>query len=158
VTVVRISRLRRFAITKFTKFTKFTKDVSWVSWFSVRVGFLVLTLAVLVLIARPATSQNQDLDVLKVIPENYKLLIDNPFVRVIEARIPAGTVEPPHRHLRGVSVCMTEYTIESRTLPDGEWVRSERELGTVYWSEASLHQVRNIGKTPSHTIRIELKY
>lgn len=121
-------------------------------------GCATLTLVALALLAWPAASQHDDLDVLKVIPENYKLVLENPFVRVLEARIPPGTVEPPHRHMRGVSVCMTEYTIESRALPDGQWVRSERKLGTVYWSEASLHQVRNIGKTPSHTIRIELKY
>ena len=107
---------------------------------------------------RASAYQNDDLDVLKVIPENYKLVIDNPFVRVLEAHIPAGTEEKPHRHLRGVSVCMTEYTLESRILPDGQWTRNERKLGTVYWSEASLHQVRNVGKTMSHTIRIELKY
>ena len=109
------------------------------------------------LVAR-AHAQSDDQDVLKVIPENYKLILDNGFVRVIEARVPPGTVEPPHRHLRGISVCMTEYTIESRTLPDGDWVRSERKLGTVYWSESSLHQLRNVGKTTSHTIRIELKH
>ena len=120
-------------------------------------GCVVVTLIAATLM-RVSAYQNDDLDVLKVIPENYKLLIDNPFVRVIEARIPAGTVEKPHRHMRGVSVCMTEYTLESRTLPDGQWTRNERKLGTVYWSEASLHQVRNIGKTESHTMRIELKY
>jgi hypothetical protein len=118
----------------------------------------VVAMVALPLIVRSASSQTPDLDVLKVIPENYKLLIDNPFVRVIEARIPAGTEEVPHRHLRGVSVCMTEYTLESRILPDGQWLRNERKAGVVYWSEASLHQVRNIGKTTSHTIRIELKY
>lgn len=113
---------------------------------------------IVVALMRASAYQTDDLDVLKVIPENYKLVLDNPFVRVLEARIPAGTVEKPHRHMRGVSVCMTEYTLESRTLPDGQWTRGERKLGTVYWSEASLHQVRNIGKTESHTMRIELKY
>lgn len=127
-------------------------------WLIAGCGLTALGIVALVLAVRSSASQAQDLDVLKVIPENYKLLIDNPFVRVIEARIPAGTVEPPHRHLRGVSVCMTEYTLESRILPDGEWIRNERKLGTVYWSEASLHQVRNIGTTMSHTMRIELKY
>jgi hypothetical protein len=117
-----------------------------------------LTVAALAWAVWPAASQDDDLDVLKVIPENYKLIIDNPVVRVLEARIPPGTEEKPHRHLRGVSVCMTEYALESRTLPDGQWTRNERKLGTVYWSEASLHQVRNVGKTMSHTIRIELKY
>lgn len=123
-----------------------------------RYGLVPSIAVAFVLMALPAASQTDDLDVLKVIPENYKLLLENPFVRVIEARVPAGTTEPPHRHMRGVSVCMTEYTIESRPVPNGEWTRSERKLGTVYWSEASLHQLRNVGKTTSHTIRIELKY
>ena len=123
-----------------------------------RVGVAVLILVVALAWAHSASSQTDDLDVLKVIPENYKLLIDNPFVRVLEARIPPGTEEKPHRHLKGVSVCLTEYTLESRTLPDGQWVRNERKVGTTYWSDASLHQVRNVGKTQSHTIRIELKH
>src|ERR1041384_3304626 len=84
----------------------------------------------IVLCAASASSQTDDQDVLNVIPENYKLIIDNPFVRVLEARIPAGTEEKPHSHLNGVSVCLTEYTLESRTMPDGPWVRNERKAGT----------------------------
>ena len=118
----------------------------------------VIVVLVVLIWARASSSQTDDLDVLKVIPENYKLIIDNQFVRVLEARIPAGTEEKPHRHLKGVSVCLTEYTLESRILPDGPWVRNERKVGTTYWSGASLHQVRNVGATTSHTIRIELKY
>ena len=114
-------------------------------------------LVVLLLLVRSSSAQGDDQDVLKVIPENYTLILDNPFVRVLEARIPAGTVEKPHRHMKGVSVCLTEYTLESRVLPDGQWVRSQRKVGTTYWSDASLHQVRNVGTTQSHTIRIELK-
>ena len=112
---------------------------------------------VLVFLVRPAMSQPDDQDVLKVIPENYTLLFENAFVRVIEARVPPGAEEKPHRHMRGVSICMTEYTVESRILPDGQWVRSDRKHGTVYWSESSLHILRNVGKTTSHTIRVELK-
>jgi hypothetical protein len=114
--------------------------------------------AIALLVVRPVMSQSENQDVLKVIPENYKLLFENPFVRVIEARVPPGAEEKPHRHMRGVSICMTEYTVESRILPDGQWVRSDRKLGTVYWSESSLHVLRNVGKTTSHTIRVELKY
>jgi hypothetical protein len=126
---------------------------------TVKRGLLGLTALFIVLVwARASWTQTDDLDVLKVIPENYKLIIDNQFVRVLEARIPAGTEEKPHRHLKGVSVCLTEYTLESRILPDGPWVRNERKIGTTYWSDASLHQVRNVGTTTSHTIRIELKY
>ena len=120
-------------------------------------GCVALTIA-MVMWARASSSQTDDLDVLKVIPENYKLIIDNPFVRVLEARIPAGTEEKPHRHLKGVSVCLTEYTLESRILPNGQWVKNDRKVGTTYWSDASLHQVRNVGTTQSYTIRIELKH
>ena len=123
---------------------------------AVSCGVVMLAIAVSSMWAR-ASAQADD-DVLKVIPENYTLIIDNPVVRVLEARIPAGTEEKPHRHLKGVSVCLTEYTLESRTLPDGQWVRNDRKVGTTYWSDASLHQVRNVGKTQSHTIRIELKH
>jgi beta-alanine degradation protein BauB len=114
-------------------------------------------LLLLMLVVRPVLSQQDDQDVLKVIPENYKLLYENALVRVIEARVPPGVEEKPHRHMRGVSICMTEYTVESRILPDGQWVRSDRKHGTVYWSESSLHILRNVGKTTSHTIRVELK-
>ena len=62
----------------------------------------------LVMLARPATSQQADQDVLKVIPENYTLLYENALVRVIEARVPPGAEEKPHRHMRGVSICMTD--------------------------------------------------
>src|SRR5688572_7536791 len=118
---------------------------------------IVVAGAALIVFARPAISQD-DQDVLKVIPENYKLLYENALVRVIEARVPPGAEEKPHRHMRGVSICMTEYTVESRILPDGQWVRSDRKHGTVYWSESSLHILRNVGKTTSHTIRVELKH
>ncbi len=123
-----------------------------------KIGIAALCVLVAVPLVVPRAMSQDDQDVLKVIPENYKLLLENPFVRVLEARIPAGTLEKPHRHLRGVSVCMTEYTIESRIVPGGQWVRSQRKAGVVYWSESSLHEMRNVGTTSSHTIRIELKY
>jgi len=114
-------------------------------------------LAILAVLVLPALSQPGDDDVLKVIPENYKLLFQNTFVRVIDARIPPGAEEKPHRHLRGVSVYMTNNMTETRILPDGQWVRSEPKAGTVNWSDASLHVLRNVGKSEIHTIRVELK-
>jgi len=87
-----------------------------------------------------------------------KLVLDNSFVRVIEAHIPAGSAEPRHRQLRGVSVSMGDYTIEHSDTPGGKWIRNPRKLGTVYWSEAGMHETRNVGATDSHTIRIEIKF
>ena len=53
---------------------------------------------------------------------------------------------------------MGDYVIEHLSHEGGRWARSERKLGDVYWSEGSVHQTRNVGTTPSHTIRIELKF
>src|SRR5262249_32990000 len=145
------SRCRNATRQIVTAMRRRARNVTWC-------GSGALAIAIVLAWARASMSQTDDLDVLKVIPENYKLLIDNAFVRVLEARIPPGTEEKPHRHLKGVSVCLTEYTLESRILPDGQWVRNERKAGTTYWSDASLHQVRNVGTTESHTIRIELKH
>lgn len=132
------------------------RSSTWTRWIVVR-GIVAAGLMAS-LLAMAGRSQEPELDVLKVIPENYRLVLENQFVRVIEARIPAGTEEPPHRHLRGVSVAMSDYTIEHKPEPVGQWVRNQRRLGTVYWSEAGVHQTRNVGTTPSHTIRMELKF
>jgi hypothetical protein len=122
------------------------------------VGCGIVVAAVVVATAGRARSQEPDLDVLKVLPQNYKLVLDNPMVRVIEAHIPAGSAEPRHRHMRGVSVAMGDYLIEHREDPNGKWQRNQRKLGTVYWSESGVHETRNVGTTDSHTIRIELKF
>jgi hypothetical protein len=122
-----------------------------------RSAIAVITV-LLVVAGTRVRSQEGDLDVLKVLPQNYKLVLDNSMVRVIEAHIPAGSVEPPHRHLRGVSVAMGDYLIEHLDDPAGKWQRSQRKLGTVYWSEAGVHQTRNVGTTDSYTIRIEMKF
>ena len=122
------------------------------------IASVVVVAAALVATAARARSQERDLDVLKVLPQNYKLILENPMVRVIEAHIPAGSAEQPHRHMRGVSVAMGDYIIEHKDEPGGPWQRSQRKLGTVYWSEAGVHETRNVGTTDSHTIRIELKF
>jgi hypothetical protein len=129
----------------------------------VRVGLVCLAILLIAAVSR-ARSQEPDLDVLKVLPQNYTLVLDNRFVRVIEAHIPAGSAEPPHRHLRGVSVSMGDYTISHCDTVEhcgdsaGKWISNQRTLGTVYWSEAGVHMTRNVGTTDSHTIRIELKF
>src|SRR5262249_38504588 len=46
-------------------------------------GLVAMLLLVLIFWTRAVSAQNDELDVLKVIPENYTLIIDNPFVRVL---------------------------------------------------------------------------
>jgi hypothetical protein len=56
-----------------------------------------------------------------------------------------------------VVVYLTDYTVE-QTTDDGKATRTPRKASTASWSEAIVHQVKNVGATPSHAIRIELKF
>jgi hypothetical protein len=100
---------------------------------------------------------NDPLDSLKVCAATQHLILENQFVRVIDDQIPVGVTEPMHRHSHGVVVYLTNYTNE-QTMQDGKKTVQERKAGTASWSEATVHSVTTIGATPSHAIRIELKF
>jgi hypothetical protein len=85
-------------------------------------------------------------------------VFENSFVRVIEAKVPAGKAEPKHRHPHGLTVYLADYSIEQKTFPDGTLTSHERKFGSVVWGEAVVHEVRNTSKAQSHAIRIELKH
>lgn len=105
--------------------------------------------------ARP--QDDDPLDSLKVCKDTQKLIFENQFVRVIDDMIPPGVTEPRHRHRHGVAVYLSDYVTEQIT-DDGKKTLSQRKLGMAQWAEPTIHQVRNTGNTPSHAIRIELKY
>ena len=119
-------------------------------------SLVVASAALTAFFATPDLSQ-EELDPLKVAATTHQLLYENRLVRVIEAKVPPGSLEPKHRHPHSVTVYLADYSIEQKSFPDGKVTKSERRVGTVTWSEATVHEVRNIGKTPSHAIRVELK-
>jgi hypothetical protein len=102
-------------------------------------------------------AKDDPLDSLKVCAATQKLILENTFVRVIDDQIPVGVTEPMHRHPHGVVVYLTNYTNEQVT-QDGKKSTSERKANTASWSESIIHTVKTIGTTPSHAIRIELKF
>ena len=97
------------------------------------------------------------LDSLKVCADTQHLIFENQLVRVIDDQIPPGVTEPMHRHRHSVSVFLSTYT-NQQTNADGKTAIQERKTDTAQWSEAVVHSVKNIGTTPSHAIRIELKF
>jgi hypothetical protein len=101
--------------------------------------------------------QDDPLDSLKVCAATQHLILENKFVRVIDDQIPVGVTEPMHRHPHGVVVYLSNYTNE-QTTQDGKKSVQDRKAGTASWSEATVHTVKTIGATPSHAIRIELKF
>ena len=91
------------------------------------------------------------------IPDTQTLLIENAFVRVYEIRVPPGTFEAKHSHARGLTIALSDYDTESRTFPDGRPTRGHTRRNEVRWVEPVVHEVRNVGSTEQHVIRVELK-
>ena len=121
------------------------------------VGIALAAAAAAVFFFQPEAASEEELDPLKVAGDTHKLVFENKFVRVIQAQVPAGQLEPKHRHPHGLTVYLKDYTIEQKTFPDGKVTRGERKFGTVAWSEPIVHEVKNVSQVTSHAIRIELK-
>jgi quercetin dioxygenase-like cupin family protein len=113
--------------------------------------------AIVVGVALKGFHQGGDaLDPVRVAPDTHKIAFENMFVRVLEVRVPPGTIEPRHRHPHGLSVYLasqdTKITIDGQAPQVGH-----REAGSFAWSDAVVHTVQNVGKTEMHVLRIELK-
>jgi quercetin dioxygenase-like cupin family protein len=108
--------------------------------------------------ARAAFSQAPEpLDPVRVAGDTHKLALDNPFVRVLDVRVPPGKSEPRHRHPHGLSVYFTDW--DARVAVDGQAAElHHRKAGSFAWNDAVVHSVQNAGATEGHILRIELKY
>jgi quercetin dioxygenase-like cupin family protein len=104
-----------------------------------------------------ARAQDAALDPVKVASNTHKLALENAFVRILDVRIPPGSIEPRHGHPHGLSVYFTDW--EAEVTIDGKPPQvNHRTAGTFAWSDAVIHTVRNAGKSEAHVLRIELKY
>lgn len=116
----------------------------------------ILFIAAGLLLVPRSHSQDQ-LDSLIACHETQKLIFENIFVRVIDDVIPPGVSEPKHQHPHGVVIALEDGDTESRSYPNGKAARRHTTKGTATWNEAIVHDVKNVGKTPTHFIRIDLK-
>ena len=87
---------------------------------------------------------------------HYKLLFENPFARVYDIRIPAGTKEPQHTHKSRVVVCLSGAQLR-HLMPDGREEPSTLQTGEITWRLGATHIGQNLGKTDLWVIAIEPK-
>lgn len=111
-------------------------------------------LVALALLALPVTAAAQDPTTLY--PDNYKVMILNDQVRVMDFRLRKGAREAMHMHPAHVLYVLTGFTIRF-TLPDGSTRVREAKAGDVLYSEAVMHSPENIGDTDAHGILVELR-
>jgi quinol monooxygenase YgiN/quercetin dioxygenase-like cupin family protein len=113
---------------------------------------LVLGLAALAQFPSPAPSQ----DPLPLYPENYKVILENDRVRVLDFQLKKGAKEMAHSHPAHVVHVITGFRVRF-TFPDGTTRIRETNSGDVLFSEAVTHASENIGDTDAHGLLVELK-
>jgi beta-alanine degradation protein BauB len=89
-------------------------------------------------------------------PGNYKVLVENDRVRVLDFRLRKGDSEVMHSHPAHVLYVLEPFKIMFR-LPDGRTATRETKAGDVLYSDAVTHSPTNIGTTDAHGILVELK-
>jgi quinol monooxygenase YgiN len=95
-------------------------------------------------------------DPVALYPENYRVLVENERVRVIDFRLAKGATEEAHHHRPHVVYVLQGFRIRF-TFPDGSTGLRETKTGDVLWSEEVTHASENIGDTDAHGILVELK-
>lgn len=97
----------------------------------------ILWSACLLLAAWPSAAAAPD-DAVTVDPTGHRLLIDNEFVRVFDARASAGTRSPMHTHppMTLVSIAKARFQL---TLPDGKQQILDLNPGQVLWVPGARH-------------------
>ena len=99
----------------------------------------------------------EHIDAVKASPANFRLLLENEHVRVVEYALRAGERDQWHTHPARVSYVVSGGTVRV-TGADGRSLVFEEKPGDTTWSEpAPRHIVENIGPTPVKTILVEVK-
>ena len=96
------------------------------------------------------------IDPVGVSPENYKVLLENDRVRVVEMTLRPGEIDETHSH-----PSETVYFINGGKarvhLPDGGTVEVEFSDGGVMWHEPWTHRVENVGASELRAVIVEDK-
>ena len=98
-----------------------------------------------------------DIDVVKVSPDKYRILLENEYVRVVEYSIKPGEKDNPHTHPRKTSYVISGGTL--RVYPENEKPFDYEEVaGVTEWSDKTdKHYVENIGATTITILLTEIK-
>jgi len=95
-------------------------------------------------------------DVVQVAPQQYKVLLENERVRVLEYQSKPGEKAGMHVHPASVFYALSpaKFTFTS---PDGKTAEAEVKAGQVTWQDPVTHTTENVGTTNAHGLVIELK-
>lgn len=113
----------------------------------------VVAAALLLLAAGTAGAQ----DPTKVDPAHYKVLLDNPSVRVLKIDYPAGAKSKMHQHPDAMVVVLSDSGKMQFATPDGKTQDLAMEANSAMYTPATTHNPSNIGTTPMSAVLVEFK-
>ena len=118
-----------------------------------RLPFLVLSLFCFAFFT--AVTLNAQ-DVSKVSPKNYKVILDNDKVLVLDNVSNPGDKTAMHSHPDYLIYVFEGGTVKSTT-QDGKTETVVFKKGQTLWRNAIIHATENVGKTKIHLLLVELK-
>jgi quercetin dioxygenase-like cupin family protein len=95
-------------------------------------------------------------DPLKVSPNDYKLVLENQWVRVLRSQRGPHEKAPMHQHSAHVVVYLTDLH-QRVTAPDGKVQEITHKAGDVVYAAAGKHAEENLSDKPLEAVVIELK-
>ena len=101
-------------------------------------------------------SVTKDQDPVSIYPANYKVLLDNDRVRVLDFQLKKGAKEDFHAHPAAVTYVLAPFKIRFM-FPNGSTRIREAKAGDLFYGDALIHASENIGDTDAHGLLIEMK-
>ncbi len=89
-------------------------------------------------------------------PNNYKTILENEHVRVLEMTLKAGESDQVHSHPDETAYFVKGGKVKIH-LPDGGVMEADIPDGHVMWHEEWTHRVENVGSSDVHAIVVETK-
>lgn len=122
---------------------------------------LALVAALSLIAAAPSAAQQSPpaphVDVLAASPDNFRLVLENDRVRVLEYTLLPGKRDRRHTHPKRVAHVISGGKLRVH-FPDGRHFDFDEKTGDSSWGEPSpLHDTENIGTTPIRILLVEVK-
>ncbi|HEX5885780.1 MAG TPA: antibiotic biosynthesis monooxygenase [Pyrinomonadaceae bacterium] len=117
-----------------------------------KISKIFLSVIAMVVFAGAAAGQ----DPVPLYPDNYKVLLENDRVRVLDFKLKKGAKEEFHAHPAAVTYVLAPFKIRF-TFPDGSTRIREAKAGDVLSGDLLIHASENIGDTDAHGLLIEMK-
>ena len=95
-------------------------------------------------------------DPLQVASNVYSLIMENEYVRVLDARFRPGAKAVMHFHPNHVVYVLTDGKLKITT-PDGNNMDVDLKAGQAIWMPVGQHAAENVGKLEVHNLVVELK-